>query len=154
MFSEPTSSEPIAARHTIETPEQMTLAFAVAGIGSRFLAVAVDSLIQVAAGIVLLIIITIASAGGTLLGLRVTGTWAAAAGVAGVFLLMYGYFAVFEILWNGQTPGKRVVGIRVVKDTGRPLTPPEAIGRNLMRLVDQLPFFYAVGMVVALTNAQ
>ena len=67
---------------------------------------------------------------------------------------MFGYFAIFEIVWNGQTPGKRIAGIRVVKDSGRPLTPSETIGRNLLRIVDQLPAFYAIGVLVALLNAQ
>src|SRR5262249_43409995 len=65
------------------------------------------------------------------------------------FLLYFGYFAIFEIVWNGQTPGKRKAGIRVIKDSGRPLTPAESIGRNLMRIVDWLPFMYAIGLACA-----
>jgi hypothetical protein len=70
------------------------------------------------------------------------------------FLLYFGYFALFEIIWNGQTIGKRVVGIRVVKDSGRPLTPAESIGRNLMRIVDYLPAFYAIGIVSAILTKE
>src|SRR5207248_8892299 len=55
------------------------------------------------------------------------------------FLLYFAYFAFFEIIWNGQTPGKRKAGIRVIKDSGRPLTVPESIARNLLRIVDWLP---------------
>jgi RDD family len=69
------------------------------------------------------------------------------------FLIFFGYFAIFEIAWNGQTPGKRMIGIRVVKDSGRPLTAAESIGRNLLRIVDQLPGFYAIGIVVAILNS-
>ena len=47
------------------------------------------------------------------------------------FVLYFGYFALFEVLWNGQTPGKKKEGLRVIKDDGRPITPAEAIGRNL-----------------------
>ena len=132
----------------------MPLEFAVAGIGSRFLALAIDTLIQVGVGLVILIVVAVLGISGALLGLRQHSLWLVAVLGAVVFLLMYGYFACFEILWNGQTPGKRLIGIRVVKESGRPLTPSEVIGRNLLRIVDQLPIFYAVGMLVALMNAQ
>ena len=154
MSPDQPSQESIAGRYTIDTPEQMTLDFTLAGIGSRFLAMVVDTLIQAAVAMVLLVVVAIGGRGGTFLGLKVASTWTTALLVAVLFLLLYGYFAAFEIIWNGQTPGKRVVGIRVVKDSGRPLTPPEAIGRNLLRIVDQLPALYAVGMVVALANAR
>ncbi|HTW65976.1 MAG TPA: RDD family protein [Bryobacteraceae bacterium] len=139
---------------TIETPEQMPLEFAVAGIGSRFLALAVDTLIQAGVGLAMLVILAVLGITGSAMGWKGERLWMTAAfGFAG-FVLMFGYFAIFEIIWNGQTPGKRMVGIRVVKETGRPLTPSETIGRNLLRIVDQLPAFYAVGMLVALLNAK
>lgn len=124
-----------------------------AGIGSRFLALAIDTLIQIA--IVVLVFIALAA----LSSVRVvsirgqSSVWLLA--VAGVlfFLIFFGYFAIFEIVWNGQTPGKRMIGIRVVKDSGRPLTAAESIGRNLLRIVDQLPGFYAIGIVVAILNS-
>jgi RDD family len=75
--------------------------------------------------------------------------WGGAVLILFYFLLYFGYYAFFEIWWNGQTPGKRKVGIRVIKDSGRPLTPAESIGRNLMRIVDWMPFFYGVGIVSA-----
>ena len=140
--------------HTIETPEQTRLEFAAVGIGSRFLALVIDLLIQSVVAIVLL-------AAAALLGLFTRPQlgprgplWIGAAAVLAIFTLHYGYFAVFEILWSGQTPGKRRVGIRVVKDSGRPLTASESIGRNLMRIVDQLPGFYAVAIVTAMLNPQ
>ncbi len=61
---------------------------------------------------------------------------------------------MLKIIWNGQTPGKRKAGIRVIKDSGRPLTPAESIARNLMRIVDWLPAFYAVGIVSALLTRE
>jgi uncharacterized RDD family membrane protein YckC len=146
--------EPHPDQHTIETPEQMSLDLPMAGIGSRFLAIAVDTLIQIGIGLVALIVLGFLGAFGALPGIQQASAWFVAAFVIVVFLLMYGYFAVFEIIWNGQTPGKRIAGIRVVKDSGRPLTPAETIGRNLLRIVDNLPGFYAVGMLVALLNAK
>jgi uncharacterized RDD family membrane protein YckC len=147
--------EPHPDQHTIETPEQMSLDLPMAGIGSRFLAMAVDTLIQFGIGLVTAIVVGFLGAAGALSGLfQQSSVWLVAGLVIVIFLLMYGYFAVFEIIWNGQTPGKRIAGIRVVKDSGRPLTAAEAIGRNLFRIVDELPGFYAVGVLVALLNAK
>src|SRR5580658_8826695 len=139
-------------KHTIETPEQIRLEFAVAGIGSRFLALAIDTLIQIGLGLVVLLVVFLSRTAGAFINL--SGQWGVALLIAAVFLLIYGYFACFEILWNGQTPGKRIIGLRVVKNSGRPLTPAETIGRNLMRIVDQLPVFYAVGVIAALINSE
>ena len=56
---------------------------------------------------------------------------------------------LFEILWSGQTPGKRLVGVRVIRENGYPIRPIDAVIRNLVRIVDWLPFFYAIGMACA-----
>jgi uncharacterized RDD family membrane protein YckC len=138
---------------TIETPEQTELDFAVAGIGSRFVAVSIDILIQIAVGIVVAV-------GGAFSAIKVaswwpkTGVWSFALFILILFVLYFGYYAIFEIVWNGQTPGKRVAQIRVIKDSGRPLTPAETIGRNLMRIVDWMPSLYAVGVVTMMCNKQ
>lgn len=81
-------------------------------------------------------------------------SWFAAVLVLLAFLVYWFYFAIFEILWNGQTPGKRHVGIRVIKDSGRSLTSVETLGRNLMRAVDQLPGFYGVAVISASISSQ
>jgi uncharacterized RDD family membrane protein YckC len=140
--------------HTIETPEQTRLEFAVAGIGSRFLALALDLIIQTALALALLIVAGVAALSGIGRLVPMGPLWGTALVVALFFALHYGYFIGFEILWSGQTPGKRKVGIRVVKDSGRPLTVSETIARNLLRLVDALPGFYAVAIVTALLNSQ
>jgi uncharacterized RDD family membrane protein YckC len=137
---------------TIETPEQTVLEFEVAGVGSRFLALAYDTLLQILVGIGLLIIFLIA--GVALPGAAQTGIWFVAIIVLAYFVLYFGYFAIFEVLWNGQTPGKKKEGLRVIKDSGRPITPAEAVGRNLMRIVDQLPAFYAIGICSVLLSRQ
>lgn len=153
---QPDSGSPLGSfgdKLTIETPEQTSLEFAVAGIGSRFLALALDTLIQILVGFVALFggifVIGLISA-----AMPKAGIWGAAILILFFFLLYFGYFALFEIIWNGQTPGKRKAGIRVIKDSGRPLTPAESIGRNLMRIVDWLPAFYAVGMVSAILTKE
>jgi uncharacterized RDD family membrane protein YckC len=137
---------------TIETPEQTVLEFEVAGVGSRFLALAYDTLLQILLGIGLLVLFLVA--GVTLPSGAKSGIWFVAIIVLAYFVLYFGYFALFEVLWNGQTPGKKKEGLRVIKDDGRPITPAEAIGRNLMRIVDQLPALYAIGICSVLLSRQ
>jgi uncharacterized RDD family membrane protein YckC len=131
---------------SIDTPEQVALEFSLATVGSRFLALAIDTLIQVACGLVLLIIAGLGVFMSSLV-FRGAGYWLTAVLVLGAFLIYYGYFAAFEAIWNGQTPGKRVIGLRVIHESGRPVSVLEAILRNVVRLVDQLPGIYAVGIV-------
>jgi uncharacterized RDD family membrane protein YckC len=141
-------------RHRIETPEQVHLEFAIAGIGSRFLALAIDSVIQCGAFLIVGIILSVLGLTGLLQHWRLASLWLLAGVIAVFFVLYFGYFAAFEIFWDGQTPGKRVIGLRVIKETGRPLAVVESIGRNLMRIIDQAPGFYAIGMVTAMCNSQ
>jgi uncharacterized RDD family membrane protein YckC len=131
---------------TIDTPEQIALEFPLAGAGSRFLALAIDSFVQIAVLLVLALV--------GLLGLwfrsrgfQSLATWVAAVLILLAFVLYYGYFAAFEALWGGQTPGKRAVGLRVISVTGQPITPFDALLRNLLRIVDQMPGIYAVGVL-------
>ncbi len=69
-----------------------------------------------------------------------------------VFLLFFGYFFAFEWLWDGQTPGKRYLGMRVTMANGLPLSMWPALVRNTVRLVDFLPFGYGIGSITAITN--
>ncbi len=135
---------------TIDTPEQITLEFALAGIGSRFLALTLDTLLQ---GVLYLIVVLIVVLVPSPAFGWIPPAWAPAIGIFLVFCIYWGYFAAFEVLWRGQTPGKRVVGIRVVKDSGRPINAIEGIGRNLMRAVDGF-LLYAVGLVCMMISRQ
>ena len=63
------------------------------------------------------------------------------------FSVDWGYFTLFEAFWNGRTPGKRVARIRVIQRSGRAIGLFESMARNLVRYVDQIPFFYAVGVI-------
>ena len=142
----------------IETPERVPLAFALASIGNRFLAVAIDHFIQY------LSIILIAwfflyisgpgfesdqSAGELLSEMP---KWTIAIMILILFLVFSGYFILFEWLWDGQTPGKRLMKLRVLRDDGRPITLWEAIARNLLRVFDAAPGFflpvYSIGLIV------
>jgi len=138
----------------IDTPEQIALELPLAGIGSRFLAMAIDTLIQFAlylvAGILFFLILGL---GASVLWF-VPATMGPAVGIFILFAIYWGYFAIFEIVWKGQTPGKRFAGIRVIKESGRPINAFEAIGRNLMRAIDGLPGIYGVGLVCMMLNKQ
>src|SRR5258706_14871837 len=133
----------------IETPERVPLHFALASIGNRFIACAIDHAIQVVTLIALFIFFAIIVDYADL-GSRLTNApkWIIALLVMLVFLLMYGYFAIFEWLWHGQTPGKRWMKLRVIREDGRPISFFEAIVRNLLREFDIMPFpFYSVGLI-------
>jgi uncharacterized RDD family membrane protein YckC len=134
----------------IETPEQIALEFPLAGIGSRFLAFAIDTVLQFVlylAGTFALAATAKYAAGAFRWLNWIPVSWLPALSILFVFCIYWGYFAAFEILWRGQTPGKRLTGIRVIKDTGRPINVFEGIGRNLLRAVDGLPGLYFVGLV-------
>ncbi len=124
-----------------------------AGIGSRFLAVALDTLIQALAGLLLLILAAVLAAG---IGefLPSGSIWTTAVVILVAFCLYFGYFAIFEVVWNGQTPGKRLTRLRVIDESGRPVSVYQVIARNLLRIVDQLPSFYAVAIVSVMLSRQ
>jgi uncharacterized RDD family membrane protein YckC len=156
--SDPTAYDPAAGEKLIiETPEQTSIEFPLAGIGSRFLAVLIDTLIQGAVLILLGLIFVglglgFRSAG--FAGSQAAGVWIVAILIFLYFLLMYGYFILFESIWNGQTPGKRLTHLRVIKDSGQPITAIDAVGRNLLRIVDQLPFAYGIGVLCSWISPQ
>lgn len=77
-----------------------------------------------------------------------------AVGIILFFLVFYGYFVIFEKLWNGQTPGKRLLGIRVVRDGGYPVELVGSIIRNLVRIVEQILGFYAVSVISMLLSPE
>ncbi|MGA3211809.1 MAG: RDD family protein [Terriglobales bacterium] len=136
---------------TIDTPEQVALEFPLSGIGSRFLAVAFDSMVQVI-GFLALGLIGALALPHHFAWLAILDKWAAAALIFIAFSLYWGYYAFFEAFWKGQTPGKRLAHIRVIKENGRPINTFEAVARNLMRAVDQIPFFYGVGVITMWLN--
>ncbi len=145
-----------AETHTIDTPEQVGLEYSVAGVGSRFVAVLLDSLILFAFFVAEILAMVAISAAAATTGngnaLSTAGKWFLAFVVFINFAVAWGYFALFEAYWQGQTPGKRVMKIRVIKDSGRQITLFEALARNLLRVVDYLPGFYLVGLITMLCN--
>lgn len=149
----------------IETPERVPLAFALASIGNRFLAVAIDHFIQYFSLILVLWIFVSISGFGD--AIKDTGMepiltempkWTIAIMILVSFLIFAGYFAFFEWLWNGQTPGKRLLKLRVIRDDGRPITLWEAIARNLLRIFDAVPGFiipiYSIGLITIFASTR
>jgi len=138
----------------IETPEYVEFSYDLAGLGSRFVAYSIDLLLEVTLWLLLLIGI-----GGFFGIVQSSSTHPAdfvkTAGYATLallslitFLIFEGYFIFFELLWNGQTPGKRILGLRVMREGGFPITLAASVIRNLLRTVDFLPIFYGVGMAM------
>lgn len=83
---------------------------------------------------------------------RLTGKWFIAGSILIFFLIFWGYFSLFEAFWHGQTPGKRAMKLRVIKDSGRQITLFESLTRNLLRVVDYLPSLYLTGVITMLAN--
>lgn len=143
----------------IETPERVPLAFALASIGNRFIAAAIDHAIQ------FFTIFVVAYAFLNLSNYDIVNSeksplefaqemskWTIAMMIIALFLIFAGYFVFFEWLWNGQTPGKKLLKLRVIRDDGRPITLWEAMARNLLRIFDAIPGFivpvYSIGLIV------
>src|SRR6267378_750293 len=120
--------------HGVETPEHVDVQFELAGVGSRVAAALLDVLLQTL-GLLGLWIIGRAIAG-DVFSRGMARSWFTAVMILLMFCLLWGYFTLFEALNGGRTPGKQALGIRVVMDTGRSLTPAAALIRNLVRFVD------------------
>ena len=133
----------------IETPERVPLHFALASIGNRFIACAIDHAIQALAigliGLTALILTSFPSIERIIDG---APKWVVAVMILVLFLILAGYFAFFEWAWSGQTPGKRWLKLRVLREDGRPITFWEAAVRNLLRTLDMMPApFYSIGLI-------
>jgi uncharacterized RDD family membrane protein YckC len=138
---------------SIDTPELVSIEMPLAGIGSRFIALLVDYLIW-GAGFVLLTAVFAVLLPSIIAYSQIKAQWAIAIVIFAVFLVNWGYFTLFEAFWNGRTPGKRVARIRVIQRSGRAIGLFESMARNLVRYVDQLPGFYAVGVITMFVTRQ
>lgn len=149
---------------TVRTPESIAFEYDLAGLGSRFLAVFIDTLIQVV--LLLLLIWGIfalakdAPAGAEARALSHSAAYhfgesmGVAAFIFVLFMIFYGYFILFETFWNGQTPGKKLLGIRVVRDGGFPLDFGSSSVRNLVRIGEQLAGFYFISAISTLLSRE
>jgi uncharacterized RDD family membrane protein YckC len=149
--------------YSVDTPENVTFAHEVAGIGNRFIAALIDSIFI---GLALFLLNIILFVGLAVVGSNLpeqaldpdTPGWIEGFLIAIYalvnFLIFWGYYIFFEYVWNGQTPGKRLVKIRVLRMDGNPAGFIEVVIRNLVRIVDFLPSGYGVGLVVMFVNGQ
>jgi uncharacterized RDD family membrane protein YckC len=138
---------------TISTPEQVAFQYEMAGIGSRFVASLLDHLIMVTA----LVLVNCAIYGlfinAALRGLDDTGLYLVLSLMVVIsFAIFWGYFVLFETVWNGQTPGKRAGRLRVIRRDGQPVRAGEVMIRNLVRLIDFMPGFYGIGLIAMFIN--
>lgn len=134
-------------RITIATPEGVDLELTLAGVGSRFTSALVDLVIQLLllAAFALLFLVALDTFSG--------GVGTAVYGVLS-FLLFAAYDVVFEVFASGRTPGKRLNGLRVVRENGSPVGFLTSAVRNVMRLIDILPTLYLVGIVSILATSR
>jgi len=117
--------------HGVETPEHVEVRLELAGVGSRVAAALLDTILLYLSLLLLIIV------GSNVAGVDgAAGGWFTAVVILLLFVLIWGYFAAFEAWNGGRTPGKQALGIRVVMDTGRPVTVGAAVARNLVRLLD------------------
>ncbi len=131
----------------VATPERVSFGYQVAGLGTRAIAQVLDLLIL----------------GGVLLGITFAAIAIGQAGfdtvafllaILGGFVIVFGYFWASEAFWSGQTIGKKVFRLRAVGDRGEPMTFMQAGIRNIVRIVDFLPYGYGVGLVVLFVNGK
>src|SRR5215204_5509299 len=140
----------------IETPERVPLHFALASIGNRFLACAIDHTIQgLALALIVLASLIVANFSSIERALSSAPKWVYAVMILLVFLILSSYFAFFEWIWSGQTPGKRWLKLRVIREDGRPITFWEAAVRNLLRPLDMMPYpFYSIGLIAVFVSTR
>jgi uncharacterized RDD family membrane protein YckC len=134
-------------RLTIDTPEGVPLELTLAGVGSRCAAALIDYVFQT----ILLVALALVLGYGAGLGPGETSL-SAAAYVVGFFLVFWGYDVAFEVLNSGRTPGKALNGLRVVRESGAPVTFGTSAVRNVIRIIDILPGTYLVGITAILVT--
>jgi uncharacterized RDD family membrane protein YckC len=130
----------------VPTPERVSFDYQVAGLGTRAIAQVLDLLIV---GGILTAVYFVALA-----ALIVDTSTATLIALIGSFVVVFGYFWVSESLWSGQTIGKKAFRLRAVGDRGEPLTFAQAGIRNIVRIVDFLPYGYGVGLIVLFANGK
>src|SRR5215470_636696 len=140
----------------IETPERVPLHFGLASIGNRFIACAIDHAIQTFALVIIFVaFFLLANTSDIESAFSTAPKWVYAVMIIVLFLILTGYFAFFEWLWSGQTPGKLWLKLRVIREDGRPITFWEASVRNLLRSFDMMPApFYSIGLISVFVSAR
>jgi uncharacterized RDD family membrane protein YckC len=131
---------PLDTRYQIETPEGIDLHLRPAGLVPRALAFAIDLVIR---GLILALMFIV---------LALLGQFGMGLGTILLFLVTWWYMVLFEVLNQGRSPGKQMLGLRVVHDDGIPIGWAASLTRNLLRFVDILPFGYTLGIISCLNH--
>ncbi|PKQ40499.1 hypothetical protein CXP40_15230 [Pseudomonas sp. YY-1] len=131
---------PLDTRYQVETPEGIDLHLRPAGLVPRALAFAIDLAIR---GLIL---------SATFIVLGLLGQFGMGLGTILLFLVTWWYMVLFEVLNQGRSPGKQMLGLRVVHDDGTPISWAASLTRNLLRFVDILPFGYTLGIISCLNH--
>ena len=129
---------PYQGYERVVTPEAVPLDLDVAGLGSRGIAIAIDMAIQLAMFLAIVFVLTAIDPGESV-GLVIV--------LVSVPAIFWGYFFLFEGLWHGRTPGKRTQRLRATRTDGQPMSGAQMAVRNLVRIVDFLPAYYAIGCI-------
>lgn len=133
---------------TIETPERSAFTYEIAGLGSRSLAYLIDAMIQLLALIIILTVIALSQ-------IIIPLTWhVAVLMTVAFFAKTWLYMTLFEFAWQGRTPGKLVLGIRVICEGGATAGFIEIAIRNLLRPIDSLPVGYLVGIIAVFLTSK
>ncbi len=140
---------------TIESPEKIRFYYPIAKIGTRIGAYILDMLIQ--GTVILLFVLVLTAKGGMSVFFTIDTADDFTLMAVAFFYLIYfffqwGYFALFEIFKNGQSPGKMAMRINVIRSDGDPLDAPAVVIRNLLRAVDGFPMFHLLGGLVSMLD--
>lgn len=155
----------VAENIVVETPEQVGLDFEIAGVGTRFIAAVLDglcmSLLLLAATIVPFFVLS----AGDQAADRMADNMATGRGIfdevnrvveavilLAAFVVIWGYYIIAEMVTDGRSPGKRAVGLRVVREDGLPIALPHSVIRNVVRVIDFLPGVYGVGLIAIMAT--
>ncbi len=133
--------QPLDTVAEIETPEHIRFRYQLAGPGRRMMAYAIDLMIRAIIVIIVAIILSMTS-------MFMFDGFSTGAVLLLMFALEWGYYVLLESLWSGRTPGKKAMGLRVVKEGGYPTGFLDIVLRNLLRAADFLPICYAIGLTV------
>ncbi|MDA3935777.1 MAG: RDD family protein, partial [Actinomycetota bacterium] len=151
------ASQQFARVLEVETPESVAFRYELAGLGSRGIAAMMDLTaitLLIIGEVLLTLLVTLIV--GAIIGesIYLFTAWALGGLIAAVFITYWGYFIFGDIVRNGQTWGKRRLGIRVVREDGSRVTVIDSIIRNLVRVIDLMPGNYAVGIVSVLVSRE
>lgn len=131
------------------TPEAVEFTFDLSGLASRVLALFVDILIQ----LIIIIILIIAASSYMYWNMSASNEHLGRIFfLVGLFIFSWGYFLLFELLWNGRSPGKKAMGCRVIRDGGMPVNFTSSLIRNFLRPIDYILSVLMIGFFIVFAS--